>query len=530
MGKTLFFIASIWLGVDTLFLSQGAFARQTFCDGDISVISSFMWSNKAAGTGVLQRMPKRIAGKGSIKGPRKGTSKQPELTDEEILHGMDSSLDPNSSYGGQCGLENSCKHGFHCENESCVPNSTDSPTEVSACEQQHEALLQKCRSQIDETANDCDEKKDSGMNSVMNGASQMTLALGQSTASSVQKSCSDMAGLMQGANAALAGYRLACGNSISTCNEVCGELLAAMKQNPMCKSFHDEEILAIYRTAPGAQEAVSSAEKEAAKCNAFQSKVNEAAQAIKNYAQTLGNAQNCQTASSGDLGIAKLCASQPNYPGCKAGDRVDCSKPDVAATNKVCICSRNPMDPACLGDQKITGSVGLGPNIDSGSRLGKTNAEDGFGGNLLDLPVPDSGNVNTAAGKPIDGHQGGGAALGGGDSGAGGGPAGGGSSAGSNGGTPASSSGFYGGSGSGMRGSVDSNSGGGVSSGRYAAGAGPAGKLNVADLRKFLPGGKFDPKRGISGMTGPDGITGPHTNIWQKVQNRYRVTSPSLLP
>jgi hypothetical protein len=46
-----------------------------------------------------------------------------------------------------------------------------------------------------------------------------------------------------------------------------------------------------------------------------------------------------------------------------------------------------------------------------------------------------------------------------------------------------------------------------------------------------LPGGKFDPRaRGIAGISGPDGITGPHSNIWQKIQNRYQAEKPKLIP
>jgi hypothetical protein len=34
----------------------------------------------------------------------------------------------------------------------------------------------------------------------------------------------------------------------------------------------------------------------------------------------------------------------------------------------------------------------------------------------------------------------------------------------------------------------------------------------------------------VAGSSGPDGITGPHSNIWQKVNNRYRTVVPTLLP
>ena len=90
--------------------------------------------------------------------------------------------------------------------------------------------------------------------------------------------------------------------------------------------------------------------------------------------------------------------------------------------------------------------------------------------------------------------------------------------------------GFYGGGGS-----FGGSGYGGGSGERNAAGmagaAGAAKGKGGPDLSKFLPGGQYDPKlRGLAGSGGPDGITGPHSNIWQKIQNRYRVMSPTLLP
>lgn len=43
------------------------------------------------------------------------------------------------------------------------------------------------------------------------------------------------------------------------------------------------------------------------------------------------------------------------------------------------------------------------------------------------------------------------------------------------------------------------------------------------DLRKFLPGGKKGPKRGIASLSRPGSqqIGGKHTDIWQKITNRY---------
>jgi hypothetical protein len=43
----------------------------------------------------------------------------------------------------------------------------------------------------------------------------------------------------------------------------------------------------------------------------------------------------------------------------------------------------------------------------------------------------------------------------------------------------------------------------------------------------------MDPKnanRGLAGISGPDGITGPHSDIWKKIQNRYQIKTSELMP
>lgn len=452
--------------------------------------------------------------------PKNGRNSTPDSSDNN--DGFVLGDEPNASGGGFCDYsDDTCKKGYHCQKQVCVKDAnTNDSAPMAACEQQYESLMRQCRKQINETARSCDEKNDSGMNSVMSGALQM----GRDTASSIQKSCSDTAALMQGANAALAAYRMNCSSAISDCNSVCSQVKAFAIENNSCMSGID--------VVSSDTDLTVRADDAAVQCNSFDSKVNEANQAMQNFTQTLGNAANCRAETAGNpslAGLPQFCQIQPNYPGCNPAAPVDCRRPDIAASNKVCICSRNPMDPGCSVAQKAGVGTGFGPNINASGRLNKS-ASDEFGGDLPDLPLAEHRNINTDTGKPIDGHQGGNAALGGGDSGAGGGPSGSGgtSSGGSDG--QASSSGFYGGGGNGMYGSAGGGSYGREGTGRYAAGTGGPGRTNSPDLRKFLPGGQFDPKRGISGMSGPDGITGPHSDIWQKVQNRYRVMRPSLLP
>jgi hypothetical protein len=78
-----------------------------------------------------------------------------------------------------------------------------------------------------------------------------------------------------------------------------------------------------------------------------------------------------------------------------------------------------------------------------------------------------------------------------------------------------------------------------IADGRAESGAGVGAdkkendKNGSPDLRQFLPGGFNDPRayRGMTGFqSGIDGITGPHTDIWKKIQNRYQVLQGTLQP
>lgn len=382
---------------------------------------------------------------------------------------------------------------------------------------EYQQLQEQCSAQITDTAYTCDEKNDSGMSGVANTASQLSLMFGQQTAASIQAACSKMASLSAAANAAVAAYRLTCSSSINSCHSACGALVEWVNRNPTCVQ------------ASGGSISISSAESQAKRCSDFENKVQEANQAIANFGNTMQNASQCASLTSGDsTPIPEICKTNPNLPGCSAAGPVDCTKPEMAS-NKVCICAKSPTDPVCL-NTKSGGGTFVGSSLDSSSRL-TAKGGDGLSGDLPGLPSISPGKPGSGgAGEAVDGKQGGGAGLAGGGGGSGGGGDSGGGSGGDGEGLDGVqvTAGFYGGGG----GSFGSY-GGGAAGGGGRPGAGAAGTATTKggpDLSKFLPGGQYDPKRGISGMGGADGITGPHSNIWQKIQNRYRVMTPTLLP
>lgn len=379
------------------------------------------------------------------------------------------------------------------------------------CHAQYTQLVSTCSSTTEEATNSCDDKKDSGMSSVIQ---QVALVGGQMTASNIQVACSGMGKISAAANAATAAYQMHCQSSVSSCSSACSAAVSYYKKNADCING-------------GSADTVSGDVQDTQKtCNALMAKVAVAQQAMNNFIQTTAQAQNCasQTSSS----FPSFCVSNPTLPGCP-GTQVDCSNPQIAATNKVCICSKTPNAPQCLSGQSTSASTS--PTTSGGAtqnRLNPNSAED-LGGDNLGTPEIPLGPASKEAGAAgVDGKQGAGANFGSSGGGSAGGPngKGGGGAA-----DPiAVTAGFYGGGGSGGGSSYGRGGSGGGGYGGGAGGMGRAG-LGAPNLRQFLPGGQYDPKaRGLAGASGPDGITGPNTNIWDKIQNRYHVISPTLMP
>ncbi|MNK87382.1 hypothetical protein D3C87_1073180 [compost metagenome] len=438
--------------------------------------------------------------------------------------------------GGYCESTSDCTSGNTCVVDSKNGRGTKigscrltkeggSPAagvgDPSACVQQADALLKKCQEEQLSATDSCDSKKDSGMNAVINTASPFALAQGANTASSIQAACQGMAGLSQAANAALAAYRLTCNNWIGDCVTSCTEVKEFLKENGNCVSSTGMASVAAQNIADDAYDLNRS-------CASLNSRVSEADQAIANYTQTALNSTQCASLTSSDDYLEKMCAANPNLIACKALTSVDCTS-STMATNKVCVCAKNPLDPTC---SLTTASNGNGNAIKNGY-LDTTGGSSGDGsinglGDLPDIGIEQGALNKNAAGAPIDGKQGGGAQLGGG--GKAGGVAGAGGSGGA--GDPNGSqvnAGFYGGGGGGGFGSGGSGYRGNGTGGQ--AGTAGAKQPGGPDLRQFLPGAKYDPKaRGLAGVSGPDGITGPNSSIWKKIQNRYQVMGPSLLP
>jgi hypothetical protein len=384
------------------------------------------------------------------------------------------------------------------------------------CMAEFQELLNKCETGKSEATNSCDSTKDQGMSGVSSTASQIALVLGQATSASTHLACSKMAALSQAANAAVLAFQGTCQSSIGSCVSACSEAQNYIKQN--------QAACFAGMSAAGIEEQMKSYMAQTntpiSLCKGLDAKVQQAQMAMNNIQQTAAASTACAQETAA---IPDLCISNPNLAGCK-NSIVDCSSPSMA-NDKVCICTKNPSDPACVTAKGSNSPYG--GSQDFSSRL-NSNSTSISGDDIPGLDPIAQGSKSGGGGRGVDGKVGGGAGIAGGEGG--GGSMGGGSGGGGGPDDPtAVTSGFYG-AGGGMGGGVGGGVGG-AAGGRYGVQAGANRAAGGPDLRAFLPGGKYDPRqRGLAGATGVDGITGPHTNIWKKIQNRYQATSPTLLP
>ncbi|MEK2689849.1 hypothetical protein [Bdellovibrio sp. GT3] len=427
-----------------------------------------------------------------------------------------------SDCNGDCRSGYSCKaSGSNTYTCQANPASGSSASAASVCSVQFQRLMTQCQNQISSTDSNCEERNNQGMTDVTSMAGQVALAYGAQSAASIQAACSSAAALSAAANGALAAYRLTCSSAIKSCVSTCDSAITYLRSTPSCQTDQ-----AAFSSMLG--QATSSRNQ----CSNYTAKVNEAQAAINNIAQTAANATQCAslTSADGSTPSIELCTANPSMAGC-SNVLMDCNNPSMAS-NKVCVCDKNPSDPVCLGTASISGGDSGMISTNTSDRLtGTANAED-FGGDMFGTPEIAQAEMPSGGGEAgVDGKQGGGVAFGSSSGGAGAGAAGR-----SGEGDPtdpngsAVNAGYYGSGGGGSFGGGGSG-GDGRGGGLLDSAANALAAKGGPDLRQFLPGGKLAPNsRGIAGATGPDGITGPHTDIWKKVQNRYQVMQPSLLP
>ncbi|WP_374075612.1 hypothetical protein [Bdellovibrio bacteriovorus] len=406
---------------------------------------------------------------------------------------------------------------------SPVSNPIDVPTEppidtaaASACQAEFGQVYQKCEAESQVAVSTCDSNNDEEMTSFGNSAAEMALRVGQAAA--ITANCTEMIRVSQGANRTVAAYRERCKSAQTSCFNSCSQVTTFIAEKAkICFPHLSNEEAAAAMTQY--QSVVSTNTRT---CESLDTKIAEAGKAIQEYGDVLVGSTNCRADTYGGEDAGRLENLKM-----AAASSVDCADPNNA-TNRVCVCQKNPQDRTCTLSEQRAGESVAASSSDPSSR-NPAQASGGLNGDMFGTPSITPGKPNSGEpGTVAEGRQGG-EAFGGSGGSSGSASAGKGETASADGKEHGVLGGFYGGgSGGGSYGSY-AGTGTGAAAQAGAQRIGGAASASSGELQKFLPGGQ-NGRRYPNGASGPDGITGPHSNIWLKIQNRYQNESTSLLP
>jgi hypothetical protein len=400
----------------------------------------------------------------------------------------------------------------------------------SVCVSQANDVITSCSSGYSSASSVCNTENNPSLQSAINAASSASLAVSQQTGGSLQAACSNMGTVGQVSSGALVAYRMSCQQAKDSCVSSCNTAKRNLDECVADAQFSFSSDFVGYTDKVQAQtdfrqkvegdSTYKNVVSQLNQCNGMQTRIDQAALAVQNMTATAANAQNC----------AALTAAGMNNP---TGTAAAVTSSDSLPT----FCQQNPADPSCRGNsgsQAAQGITSQGGGVSNG-----TSTANNANGAALDLPpgsaqIPSGNPSGSAAADSEDpGGKKGAAVILGSDSlpAAAGKPA---NGASLNEGRYAyhGPGGFWGNSGSASGKSGSSSLGSSSFVSTYAARK-EAEAATSPDLQKYLPGGQKDPVggRGVAGgLVGPDGVTGPYTDLWLKVQNRYRVIEASLLP
>lgn len=450
-------------------------------------------------------------------------AKNNERLNEQLQKEMDErNAEMSRKLQEETDLKISCKLNNN-QPEECAKYRTTQPAAAAPAMVDWGA---KCRASLQQAEGMCNMNNSQEVKGAMNMANGIKNQMENAAFSNLQLACNGMGKLSQMTNAGLTAFKGYCSTQIGDCTEVCKTDLDAVER--------------AYNTtmgppAPGVLPTVTYQNVEDVRemrrqCTSLNRNVQGAEEGLMKFMAMEETMKNCSLLTGNSF--IEECKKNPAYsPLCSLGGNTDCSNPSVAASNLVCKCRANPALPDCGGRLGSGGGIATnrtdlgstsGDGADAGNFGGPGGGFDGMPGDIAGgSNEPQDGSLNRGgAGKAGIGES---AGTGGRGGGAGGAAGAGGS------GLNAKIIGGYGYGGA--------AGGGGSGGGGYQPGNAAAGGRNGAgpndqrvDLRQFLPGGAKDPSRGLAGISGPDGITGPNSDIWKKINTRYAAKTGTLLP
>lgn len=332
---------------------------------------------------------------------------------------------------------------------------------------------------------DCDPAEDEDIQKARTKAKNLSANQQSDKASNPMRACQDMQGAAADASKALTEFKTRCEPTAKKCKE------ALEKLESVTLSARDKEF----------KEACEKLKTDMSRLESEIGKSTMQAKASEQCQQDIGGGQMPQ--------LPQMPTSSPSpTPTPKIEEpKQDCNNPTFASTNPVCVCQANPWAVGCGTDQSPSVDALINDSSQSveptsyapagggsapraahdPSRTSRYEGQGGGGGGGVSAssPMP-AGRDNPKADAMVQIPASG---IGKGGGGGGGGEGGGGTSA----------------------------AGGGYREDDGKGGRRPGSAKNDApgaDLKKFLP----------------DGMTGPHTNLFHKVRVRYRANTSTLNP
>lgn len=405
---------------------------------------------------------------------------------------------------------------FESELEALYENdskTSSNPQQAGNCTQERLSKLQKsCEADHSGAMKSCDADASESLNELWQYGKMLTGVGAGMTGGSIEKACGGIAKLALSGQTAFTAFEGKCALSRDGCMSSCRRLKVFVNNCYQVMGIKGSDGVDEYHVCE----------------NQLSAKVREAQQSLNNTIALGKRYRECEKMAKG----GSFCDQNPHHPGCSAQLAQDCSNPKFAAANQACICVDSPNSTECRMAQKADAakpgeSLSAKVTQRPSSNLPPDTTEEESGSIFGDKEKPG------ALGQDPGGNKGGG-----GPRMAQGGPL---NSMDTNqkaeGPTPSGSASLEGGGymnptgGTGLGGVGNGGSGGGEAPNRFRGYvAAPSEKTSGPDLRRFLPGGQLDPKfRTLASQGGQDGITGPHTNIWLKIKNRYIAESYSLI-
>jgi hypothetical protein len=392
------------------------------------------------------------------------------------------------------------------------------PTEASR-EEPGDEVVQACVDKAAKALEDCDMSENSEYKDLMNAADQAAKSFQNASQSSIVGACGSVAKISQAANGFLATYKVTCSTSVNACQSACSEAETSVKARTPAN--------------PDAENRVKAAKAD---CSKSSSRLSGVDGQIAGIVQTQANSSQCaKLTAQGDalpsMPTIAQCRQNPALAGCATVLGVDCLNPSVASSNLVCVCQKKPNDSRCTG-LSVSGLPNVGAGLDGTasakidtSGFGSPNFDSGS--NSGDAPAFFNGEESLSSGLPKM-VAGGSAGL-----------------SGQKGINEASKKGGKGK----PTGNFDTNvyggyrgGGGPMGPGRPGQSAQPGaaanaaknglnnGKGNSVDYTKFLPKqNEWGPRRAVASGY-PDGITGPFSDNFKKVNEQFQRQRLSLLP